>query len=821
MPIRFWLENKLLKNCRATTIIVIAVVFDMKKLSIYKATKVKKILLALLTSVSMVSYAVDKPGYLIDKDSGCKVWTGDVTDRVVQWTGNCEEGFASGQGSVVMNKSGKFLFETNATYVIGKMDGRGTIAGSDGDKYIGEFKDGFKEGQGTYFYTNGTKYIGSWSGNQINGWGMWESKEGAYYIGQWKDGQFNGWGKFEVKGSATYEGEFKNHKKNGKGIFIYAGSGKKEEGLWENDKFIRAAIVEIPDDVKKQFTNPSQFEKLYAQNNNLQTVQSQSNTSNNSIISNNSKLLGVPVKPSIISQMDVVEEICKIYASTYIPTAKSSVNIQLQPQQKSPYANYFSIAGYFYLTGCGLTKDIEEAKYWLELGAKNGDVEAIHNLAWLYQNGLDGKQELKKAVNLYAQIINLEQLSPSSKKTAKANLELIPNYASLIEAEPEKVAASKTQEVQKNKENTNAKPTNIAESKKSSKHKGNSQLTLEVTSTEPDANGMLTIKIKTNEDTASLTVNGVEEGGKSDGKYEVSRLAKVGQKNTYTIVAKDVFGTSATKVITVERKASESKVSVAELKPTTVKSQPSKDAVAIIIGIADYKNLPKADFANDDARIFYDYAIRGLGVKAENIKLLVDADADQAEIYRAFKAWLPTRVKATTDVYVFYSGHGLPTADGKGLYLLPQRADRDFMDKTAINQQEINDAIQATKPKSVTIFLDSCYSGAARTGQSLVASARPVTLKATTQVFPADFTVFTASTAEQISSSSPDLKHGIFSYYLMKGMEGDADTNKDGKITAGEMHTYLTENVAKQASIANRVQQPQLTGDANRVLVGR
>ena len=55
----------------------------------------------------------------------------------------------------------------------------------------------------------------------------------------------------------------------------------------------------------------------------------------------------------------------------------------------------------------------------------------------------------------------------------------------------------------------------------------------------------------------------------------------------------------------------------------------------------------------------------------------------------------------------------------------------------------------------------------------------------------------------------------------MRGMEGEADTNKDGKITAGEMQAYLTENVAKQASIANRVQQPQLTGDANRVLVGR
>jgi hypothetical protein len=52
-------------------------------------------------------------------------------------------------------------------------------------------------------------------------------------------------------------------------------------------------------------------------------------------------------------------------------------------------------------------------------------------------------------------------------------------------------------------------------------------------------------------------------------------------------------------------------------------------------------------------------------------------------------------------------------------------------------------------------------------------------------------------------------------------MEGDADANRDGKITAGEMQAYLTETVPRQAGMQNRVQQPQLIGDVNRVLVGR
>ncbi len=352
--------------------------------------------------------------------------------------------------------------------------------------------------------------------------------------------------------------------------------------------------------------------------------------------------------------------------------------------------------------------------------------------------------------------------------------------------------------------------------------RNNQRINIQINNTQPDANGEFNITIKTNADTASLKINGEEKGGRADGTYSIKKVARAGQETKFTIVAVDINGYTDSKTISVTRQVTaSSQVKYAELNPALVKTQPNKDAVAIIIGIADYKNLPRADFANDDARAFYDYAIRGLGVRAENIKLLVDAEAGQEEIYKAFKTWLPARVRATTDVYVYYSGHGITTNDGQSLYLLPQRTDRDLIEETAIAQNKINASIQAAKPKSVTIFLDSCYSGAGRTGQTLLASARPISIKSTAQAFPAEFTVISASTAEQISSSSNELNHGIFSYYVMRGMEGDADTNKDGKITVGEMHSYLMDNVTRQASLANRVQQPQLSGDANRVLVGK
>ncbi len=352
------------------------------------------------------------------------------------------------------------------------------------------------------------------------------------------------------------------------------------------------------------------------------------------------------------------------------------------------------------------------------------------------------------------------------------------------------------------------------------KQRRNGRIELKVTHTQPSADGSITIDVLTNTDTASLLVNGSEEGGRADGKYTIRRIARVGQETKFSIVAKDIYGNTSMKTITVSRAITDSSPRFDALNPIKIKTRQSVDAVAIIIGIQNYKRLPDAEYANEDARSFYDYAIRALGIKPENIKILIDEKADQVEILGAFQSWLPVKVKKSkTDVYVFYSGHGLPSEDGKNLYILPYGADKQFIDKTGLNQQEIIRSLQSVQAKSVTMFMDACYSGQIRTGDTLLANARPVSLKTSANLFPPEFTVFSASSPEQIASSSPALKHGIFSYYVMKGMEGDADENEDGKITIDELHSYLAEMVSRQALSLNRKQNPQLIGVSGKALV--
>ena len=81
------------------------------------------------------------------------------------------------------------------------------------------------------------------------------------------------------------------------------------------------------------------------------------------------------------------------------------------------------------------------------------------------------------------------------------------------------------------------------------------------------------------------------------------------------------------------------------------------------------------------------------------------------------------------------------------------------------------------------------------------------------------FTIFSASQINQISSGLKNGENGIFSYYLMKGMEGKADTNKDKKITNNELLKYLNLNVSKSAAEWGREQNPSLAGDPDKVLI--
>ena len=182
---------------------------------------------------------------------------------------------------------------------------------------------------------------------------------------------------------------------------------------------------------------------------------------------------------------------------------------------------------------------------------------------------------------------------------------------------------------------------------------------------------------------------------------------------------------------------------------------------------------------------------------------------------------MPGKIKKNeTELIVFFAGHGLASTDGKELYFLSQDSDPDLLARTALSRTEFFEEIITLNPKSVTMFMDTCYSGVSRDEEILLATARPVRIVAgEQQSIPDNFTIFTASQLDQISSGLKEANHGIFSYYLMKGLEGEADMNKDKQITNGEMLAYMDENVSERALDLGRQQNPSLAGDPDQVLM--
>ena len=256
------------------------------------------------------------------------------------------------------------------------------------------------------------------------------------------------------------------------------------------------------------------------------------------------------------------------------------------------------------------------------------------------------------------------------------------------------------------------------------------------------------------------------------------------------------------------------------LDPSKIRSKSNKNRVALIIGIEKYDQTPDASFANLDAQYFYEYARKGFGISKSNIKLLVDEDANLVSSLGTLSKWLPGKIKSgETELIIFFAGHGLASNNGKELYLLPQDSDPDLLIRTALSRTELFKEIIALNPKSVTMFLDTCYSGVSRDEKTLLASARPVRIIADEQDTPNNFTIFSASQLDQISSGLKEAKHGIFSYYLMKGLEGKADVNKDKDITNGELLAYMDQNVAQKASELGRQQNPSLAGDPDKILM--
>ena len=329
-------------------------------------------------------------------------------------------------------------------------------------------------------------------------------------------------------------------------------------------------------------------------------------------------------------------------------------------------------------------------------------------------------------------------------------------------------------------------------------------------------------KITDDNQVASVKIDNTPIVLDKKGKFEIDLFVPL-DGTKVIIEAIDKFANKTTRTIVISREQlSEKKeiVKLPSLNPTKINAKENPNALAIIIGITNYKNIPISVYADKDAKLFSDFAYRSLGVSRDKIKLLINDTANYIEIKKLLKRWLKNEiVKGKTDVYLFFAGHGLVSDNQKDLYLIPFDGEPSLLDDTSIKRSELFSLISENDPSSITAFLDTCYSGLTRQNKMLIADARPLKIVSDKSTIPSNINLLTASSNNQIASGLEEAEHGMFSHYLMDGLSGKADLNKNKKITAEELHSYLREKVKKQALKLGRDQTPQFKGDKNKVLV--
>ncbi len=331
-------------------------------------------------------------------------------------------------------------------------------------------------------------------------------------------------------------------------------------------------------------------------------------------------------------------------------------------------------------------------------------------------------------------------------------------------------------------------------------------------------NAVISGQVTDNVAVAEVTIDGEPVRLENDGSFTTSFYVPRNGK-AVEIIAFDKKGNKATKSLFIERGEVQAATGpvFASLNPSGKRVKANKDALALIVGIADYQRTPaKAAYADKDAQTFYDYAMLKLGIPTGNIKELVNNSASEVDVRLAVKDWIARSTKqGQSDIYVFFAGHGLANQSGEEMYLLPYDGSPRLLEDSAISRERLFADISAANPRSVTVFLDTCYSGTTRGTDMLIAS-RPIAIRALEQSIPDNFTVMTAAAGDQTAKPLEEAKHGMFSYFLMKGMEGEADADKNNEITAGELHEYVEQNVWQQSS---NTQLPQIQGNRDRVLV--
>ena len=225
---------------------------------------------------------------------------------------------------------------------------------------------------------------------------------------------------------------------------------------------------------------------------------------------------------------------------------------------------------------------------------------------------------------------------------------------------------------------------------------------------------------------------------------------------------------------------------------------PDAKTFALVVGISKYQKLPQdlwLQYADADAKAIGRHLAspRGGGVPADQMLLLTNEQATTATLRSAFQTFLKTRPGKDDTVYILIAGHG--TVDDGGAYILTWDSDPGNLAGTALPMAELHSMVEGAllKVGHVILMADVCRA-ATIAGQKTTALGGVVEQIGEA---PGELLGLMAARPRELSLEGPEFGggHGAFSWSVLKGLEGAADSDHDGFVTAGELIDFVSADV--------------------------
>lgn len=233
--------------------------------------------------------------------------------------------------------------------------------------------------------------------------------------------------------------------------------------------------------------------------------------------------------------------------------------------------------------------------------------------------------------------------------------------------------------------------------------------------------------------------------------------------------------------------------------PTAVFRQPLTSLIAIGVGTYRDPRIPSRKYAVADAQTVAAYFQAIGGVPSSNIQLLLDTNARRTDVERILTSWLPPRGSSKATIIVYFAGTALVDAEGRIFLALhnsiPLSADSLLpLDTVASQLDKLN-------ADHLLFLFDGLTS--------------PLPHK--TPTVPPRWDVkgtmirFVSGETTQTGLEDDEYRHGLFTYFLLRGLRGEADTNHNGVVTLEELASYVRQKVrwASQSRF-NVEQRPML-----------